>query len=583
MTSLACVAQASGLVKPEIVIYPQGMTPEVLQTVSKALDAVIRTLDDEDTKEAMRVRFKARDAVVSALRIHGYYNARVDLIVGTDAFGETWEVSVNSGPPAKVYQVNQHFSGAVSLPQFSERLQKIKDQWPLNKGDVFVNDNWSKAKSDTLTQLSQQDFYYARMIDTQAIVNTSNQRVILNTSYDSGPAVKLGTLQIEGLNRVPERLIHRYVRYSEGDPYDANTLSKWQQQLMSTEYFRGVFIFPDAQVSLNEQEVTVPLKVKVTEGPSKQITANVGWTDDVGPKAELLYKQYILFHSPLTLNSGIGVDKTQQKVFLDVYKPPNLDGTVDSFGTLFNHYDNDGEDVKRFALGWKRTHEFKLDERSRVLFNSEWGARLNYDWVTRDNDDKYSLPTVVATWTGMRRDVDDIYNPTRGNLVAIGLGAGIAGGSHSHRPFTRMDLRYQYWFSLSPKDIVTIRAQAGQVFADDQVTIPYDFGYRLGGARTLRGYRYEQFGQEIGDGVTVGAKAMMAAGVEYIHYFNDMLGMSTFIDMGNTARYIKDVEPVLGYGIGAVAKTPAGPFELQFAWGQKDRKLRIHFSLGMAF
>jgi translocation and assembly module TamA len=38
-----------------------------------------------------------------------------------------------------------------------------------------------------------------------------------------------------------------------------------------------------------------------------------------------------------------------------------------------------------------------------------------------------------------------------------------------------------------------------------------------------------------------------------------------------------------GYGIGALLRTPAGPFMMDLAYGQKDRRLRLHFSLGVAF
>jgi len=35
--------------------------------------------------------------------------------------------------------------------------------------------------------------------------------------------------------------------------------------------------------------------------------------------------------------------------------------------------------------------------------------------------------------------------------------------------------------------------------------------------------------------------------------------------------------------VGVLVKTPAGPLSLDLAWGQRDRKLRLHFSLGVAF
>ena len=55
------------------------------------------------------------------------------------------------------------------------------------------------------------------------------------------------------------------------------------------------------------------------------------------------------------------------------------------------------------------------------------------------------------------------------------------------------------------------------------------------------------------------------------------------VDAGDAAPEFKDMRLHVGYGVGARIKTPAGPLFLDVAYGQRDRKLRWHFSLGMAF
>ena len=39
----------------------------------------------------------------------------------------------------------------------------------------------------------------------------------------------------------------------------------------------------------------------------------------------------------------------------------------------------------------------------------------------------------------------------------------------------------------------------------------------------------------------------------------------------------------VGYGLGARLRTPIGPFRLDVAYGQEDHKVRVHFSVGLAF
>ena len=81
----------------------------------------------------------------------------------------------------------------------------------------------------------------------------------------------------------------------------------------------------------------------------------------------------------------------------------------------------------------------------------------------------------------------------------------------------------------------------------------------------------------------IGTRALAVASVEYMLYFDDIFGMGVFVDVGDAAPSFRDMKPHAGYGVGALIKTPAGPINIDFAYGQRDKKLRLHFSLGIAF
>jgi translocation and assembly module TamA len=131
------------------------------------------------------------------------------------------------------------------------------------------------------------------------------------------------------------------------------------------------------------------------------------------------------------------------------------------------------------------------------------------------------------------------------------------------------------------RDVLTARAEVGKVWTQTD-RLPQDFGYRTGGARTIRGYRYQSIGQEKGD-ATIGAYALAVASVEYTHYFTETLGMNFFVDAGDAAQSFHEMDWHVGVGTGLAVRTPAGPFFVDVAYGQRDKKLRLHFSLGIAF
>src|SRR5699024_2814083 len=122
----------------------------------------------------------------------------------------------------------------------------------------------------------------------------------------------------------------------------------------------------------------------------------------------------------------------------------------------------------------------------------------------------------------------------------------------------------------------------GYVHAKDSTRIPDDFGYRTGGSGSIRGYRYFGIGEHVHKSV-IGTRALAVASIEYTHYLNDTLGVAYFVDAGDAAPGFDEMRLHVGYGVGARIKTPAGPIFLDVAYGQRDRKLRLHFSLGMAF
>lgn len=576
--------EAAALRVPEVIIMPRGLDPEDLEVVHTAISSVVRQADDQDSREADRIRRRGRDAVLSSLATRGYFDPEVVLEVGEDFEGDTWDISIVPGEKTVVKSVTNDFTGTIANSlSYQQRIEDLRQDWGLPEGRVFINKEWSKAKSSLLEAVAAEDFYLARMAHSQALIDPDESSADLHTVVDSGPVVRLGHTEVHGLRRVPLSLIRRYVRYEPGEHFSQQKLDEWQQTLQSTNFFRGAFVTvkkPEDPTVYAEEEVSLPVLVRVTEGPARILTGAVG-IDDVNIfRVEGVYRQNVVWNKPITIEAGATLGVKEQRAYLDLYRPPNYDGTVDSFGIVARHSDFSDEEVSRFALGWRRTNEFKLDPKSRVEFESRWSASLAYDSVRRSGQEKFELPSAVATYDLLRRDVDNKFDPRSGNLIAIGLGLGT--DLEYGDPFARTSARAQQWWPVGRRDNVTVRAEVGYVHAKDSTRIPDDFGYRTGGAGTIRGYRYFGIGRHVHKSV-IGTRALAVASVEYTHYLNNTLGVAYFIDAGDAAPSFKDMRMHVGYGVGARIKTPAGPLFLDVAYGQRDRKLRWHFSLGMAF
>ncbi|AFN35428.1 autotransporter assembly complex protein TamA [Taylorella equigenitalis] len=572
--------------KPEVLIIPSGLSPEELTAVQKAISAVVRQADDQDGGEAARIRRKGHESVVTALATMGYYAPVVTLEVGQDIGGDTWDISIEAGEQSKVTQATTQFEGAISKPKHVTRVQSIKASWGLPEGSAFLNKNWSKSKNDILDVVLQRDFYLARLSQTRAVVDPKQSSVETLVVIDSGPEVKLGHIEIFGLRRVPRKIVEKYLNYKPGKPYDKHDFDDWVSLLQQTNYFRGVFInpiVPNDPNLMKKDVVELPVQVRVTEAPASTLAGSIGVDDSVGLHAEAVYRQNIIIKQPLVIEGGAGVDKDAQRAYFDVYFPPNQNHSVDSMGVMIRRSKIHNEKVLRFGFGFRRKRDFKLDPDSNVEWSNGWAIMANRDRIERPLDRKnpeFILPSIVATYEVVRRDIKSKEDPRSGH--AFGMGVGIGHNFKQHKMFYRASLRGQYWFPVGKKDAITIRGEIGRVWAGKDTLYPDDFAYRTGGARSIRGYKYYGLGKNIGETI-VGAKNLAVLSAEYQRYFNDTFGMSAFIDVGNAAEKLKDMKPKVGVGFGALVKTPAGPLKADLAWAINDKKIRLHFTLGASF
>jgi len=583
---LAYARQAVWAAKPELVIDPGGVPPAALQAIVSAVDAIARLAEDQDGGEVSRLRRRAHEATIAALQTQGYFSAHVTLDAVTDALGEAWDIVIEPGVRTQVESVQIAFAGSIAQAPYAQRVEHLRAQWPLTSGMPFINEAWSEAKAGLLEQVRRRDFYFARFVHTQARVDADAARAALDVALNSGPRVVLGELQIDGLRRVPDALIHRYVRYAPGDAYDQEQLDEWQQALQNTSFFQGAFVTlaaqHDAGQDWHDQDViALPLHVRVSEAPTQRLGASLGVDSDNGVRAEGVFRQNIVFGQPVWVETGAGLAKREQRAFFDWHLAPDPRGHHDSFGLLFKRSDNNGLDTTRTGVGFKRRQERQAAGESRAVFETQWDVIAVHESqrIAGAPQDNARMPTAIATWQWLRRDVDSKYDPRAGHLIDAGVGAGV--NLDRAQAFYRANVRAQHWWPVGRRHNVTLRGEIGKVWATTE-RVPTDFGYRLGGSRSVRGYGFQSLGLRRGAAV-LGAPAMALVSLEYNHYFTEMWGMAVFVDAGDAASSLSRMHWAFGYGVGARVRTPAGPFQVDVAYGQRDRRLRLHLSLGIAF
>ena len=198
-----------------------------------------------------------------------------------------------------------------------------------------------------------------------------------------------------------------------------------------------------------------------------------------------------------------------------------------------------------------------------------------------DNIISSRAKSVPVTFAITKRQLDSLTAPTRGYVLAGQLGAAVLPVLTDEK-FVRGYARFINFRPVGKEGTLILRGEAGAVASKEKTGVPSTVLFRAGGDNSVRGYAYQELGRQVGN-ATVGSRYLATASAEYDWWFKPPYGAAVFIDAGNAADTISQLKPKYGYGVGARWRSPVGPINVDVAYGQAVKKIRLHFSLGFTF
>lgn len=554
-----------------------GLSGDLARLVTSTLARYTLGPDADEADEERELR-RAERGVREALATEGYFDPRFRF-EPAEAGTRPYRLIVELGPQTRVDTIELKFRGALTGPEFAERAERLRAAWPLKRGTPFRSADWEQAKLRLLAATEERDFAGARIVDSIAEVHPHTASANLVVELDSGPAYTVGTLQIEGLSRYEAALVERYNPFTQGDRYERAKLVEFQQALQDTPYFANAVTTLQLAPDRPEQ---VPLKVAVRESRYRRMSAGVGYETNTGAHVEVAYRQHALFGNPWVLQTGARLDQTGGFGYLDVLFPPRPSGVQDSVGALVEDSELEDLFVKRWGLGAARTRVKGPRAGNNVV--TKWSVNFEHEERRTPTTDWQSLATVSTTYSWVRRKVDDVVEPRRGNVIRLEGTVGASGTSFGDT-FVRGYGRIQQYFPLGERDVLIVRGDLGYVQADSLAVVPTKFLFRTGGTTTVRGYDYESLGVKQ-DTATIGGRALVVGSIEYVKWlerFDRNWGVATFVDVGDASETFGSLDLAVGAGLGVRYRTPAGPLAVDVAYGERERQVRLHFSVAIAF
>ncbi len=530
---------------------------------------------------------RGREEALAIAQAAGYFSARVQVeLQPADPAAARNEpptvlLAVDGGARTTVSAFDLVLQGAAA----GERIeQRLIERWPLPAGSFFRTGDWELGKRMLIEQLQSDGYLRARFVDSRARVDVELTAAQLSLTLDSGPRLRMGALTVRGLQRYPRHIIDDLRPFHEGDPYTLDAVLLFQQRLRAAGQFSSVTVLPDLRaLEADESLIDVPLVVEVGERLRQRVTGGLGYSTGQGARLLAGYDHRNLFERGWVLESGLLLETVRGRAFANVRTPQRDDGRYWQAGLRSERLDTLGEFTRTQTVYVGRG---RRDERKESFVSVQYQSELGVTDLGGGEEARQVRSALTLGWAWSLRELDSRVDPREGYSLSTQI-SGSAKGVASDRSFLRLYGRTMRFWPISGEGVLARGtliglAEAGWVVASDRDDIPSQNLFRAGGGQSVRGYRYLGLGIAQGDAI-VGGRLLALGSLEYqIPVTGEWWG-AAFIDAGNVADRVSDWRPVFGYGGGARWRSPIGPINLDLAYGDRDRRWRLHFSFGYSF
>lgn len=478
----------------------------------------------------------------------------------------------------------------------------MKKAIKVKKGDTFDQSKVYETMQGIYEAYSDKGYLHS-MIDPQFNKGDKEGVVDINLSITENSVVYVGNIYVDGLVSTKEKVIRREILVKEGQVLAAGKVRRSIEKI----YNLGFIEAAEPQILPTGSSDIMDIVFGITEGKPGMITAGAGYSSVDYFVGSVQFQHMNLFGLGQRLNLLWEFGARRQNYEIDWTDP-----------WIFNR--NASLTLSAYNIERKRDYADVSDayKESRVGASIRVGPRVSdyigllfgytYEHV-RIFDIDSSVRNDIEAATDLSRDRtsslmaqitydtrDYIFDPSRGNrqLFNVQVAGGPIGGNVN---FIKGNIKSSWYFPTFWKFVLSFNFNAGYISAyGGQDTVPIYEKFYIGGADTVRGYKYRT---EIGP--YDGGVFMTVANVEYkfplvAEKGRTILQGAFFYDIGGTWAKVEDIDFTLGtketnlrsgVGFGIRFATPVFPLRLDWGYGLNHKEgeslQQFYFTIGNVF
>ncbi|HET9864884.1 MAG TPA: BamA/TamA family outer membrane protein [Steroidobacteraceae bacterium] len=526
--------------------------------------------DDLSPEFVERLQERSEREVRSALRPFGYYEPTVTTqVVRENGKDQDYRVTVNvvPGKPVVVESVDVKVTG----PGASDRVfTSITSDLPIQVGDRLSHANYESLKGGLLRAAATYGYLDARMLKNEMRVDPRARTADVTLEFETGEQYKFGATTIDQ-DTIDESLARRFLRYQEGDKFNATELLRTQFALDDSLYFSTVEVLPEDR---DRETHTVPIGITAEPNRRHRIQYGVGYGTDTQTRGTVSWEDRRVNSSGHRFRTEMRAAALEQSLdssyIVPIGDPATEKFTLQLAGEHERLADIDDQSIN-FTPGVTHVRHswFGRNDWQRVTYLELLDTRSKFVESDRVEEQTLLIPgisfaLVPPNYLGEALFSRALFLELRGSHSSL--------GSDSNFLQAHVQAERVFDFAWAPKWHVYMRGEVGATALSRTSGLAPSQRFFAGGDRSVRGFglnalspvapatnadgspRLDEDGNPVLE--KVGGKHMLAASVELIRDLPwKSLSVAVFGDVGNAFDEFGD--PLMySVGVGVRLRLP---------------------------